>query len=146
MCPIPKGKQASDINKDLRPISFTSTLCKGAEDTIIKHDLKPAIMARLDCNHFGFIPGSNTTVAVIASVYRWSETVDKRADVCATGYRKAFDLMDHNVLRAKLQEIGLKLSTLNWIFNFLKGISQGFFPEFSQTGNQLVLGYRKRLR
>ena len=107
MCPIPKGKQASDINKDLRPISFTSALCKVAVDTIIKHDLKLAIMARLDCNHFGFIAGSNTTVALIASVYRWSETVDKRADVCATDYRKAFYLTDHNVFCAKRQEIGL---------------------------------------
>ena len=51
----------TDINKDLRPISLTSTLCKIAEDAIIKYDLKPKIMARLDCNQFGFIPGSNTS-------------------------------------------------------------------------------------
>ena len=86
ICPIPKCKQVTDINKDLRPISLISTLCKIAEDAIIKYDLKPKIMARLDCNQFGFIPGSNTTLALIALVHRWAETVD-RGWVCQiTGY------------------------------------------------------------
>ena len=35
------------------------------------------IMARLDCNQFGFISGSNTTLALITLVHRWAETVDK---------------------------------------------------------------------
>ena len=52
----------------------------------------------MECNQFGFIPGSNTTQALIALVHRWSETctVDK-AGGCArsllTDYRKAFDLV-----------------------------------------------------
>ena len=75
MCPIPKCKQVTDIIQDLRPISLTSTLCKIAEDAIIKYDLKPAIMARLDCNQFGFIPGSNTTLALIALVHAKLQTL-----------------------------------------------------------------------
>ena len=125
ICPIPKGKQVIDINKELRPISLTSTLCKIAEDAIIKYDLKPAIMARLDCNQFGFIPGSNTTLALIALIHRWSETVGKEGGCIRsliTDYREALDL---NILYAKLQEIGLKLSTLNWISDFLKADYKG---------------------
>ena len=38
-----------------------------------------------------------------------------------TDYRKAFDLIDHNILYVKLREIGLKPSTLSWISDFLKG-------------------------
>ena len=113
----------TDINKDLRPISLTSTLCKIAEDAIIKYDLKPKIMARLECNQFKFIPGSNTTMALIALVHRWAETVDKEGGCVrslVTDYRKAFDLIDHNILYTKLQGIGLKPSTLNWIFDFWK--------------------------
>ncbi len=55
ICPIPKDKQVIDVNKDLRPIYLTSTLSKIAEDAVIKCDLKPAIMDRLDFNQFGFI-------------------------------------------------------------------------------------------
>ena len=98
ICPITKCKQVTDINKDLRPTSLTSTLYKIAEDAIIKYDLKPKIMARLDCNQFGFIPGSNTTMALIALVHRWAETVDKEGGCVrslVTDYRKAFDLIDH---------------------------------------------------
>ena len=122
ICPIPKCKQVIEINKDLRPISLTSTLCKIAEDAIIKYDLKPKIMARLDCNQFGFIPGSNTTLVLIALIHR-AETVDEEGRCIrslVTDYRKAFDLIDHNILYTKLQGIGLKPSTLNWVFYFLK--------------------------
>ena len=124
ICPIPKVKQVIDVNKDLRPISLTSTLSKIAEDAVIKYDLKPAIMDRLDCNQYGFIPGSNTTLALITLVHRWSKTVDKERGCVrslVTDYRKAFDLIDHNTLYEKLQGIGLKTSTLNWISDFLRG-------------------------
>ena len=40
ICPIQKCKQVTDINKDLRPISLSSTLCKIAEDAITKYDCK----------------------------------------------------------------------------------------------------------
>ena len=63
-------------------------------------------------------------MALIALVHRWAETVDKQGGCVrslVTDYRKAFDLIDHNILYAKLQGIGLKPSTLNWIFDILKG-------------------------
>ena len=75
-------------------------------------------MDRLDCNQFGFIPGSNTTLALITLIHRWSKTADKEGGCVhslVTDYREAFDLIDHNTLYAKLQGIGLKPSTLNWI-------------------------------
>jgi hypothetical protein len=90
----------------------------------IINDLKPALMDCLDCKEFGFIPDSNTTLALIALIHRWSETVDKESGCVrslVTDYRKAFDLMDHNILYAKLLELSLKPSTLNWISDFLRG-------------------------
>ena len=90
-----------DVNKDLRHISLTSTLSKIAEDAVIKYDLKRAIMDHLDCNQYGFIPGSNTTLALIILIHRWSKTVDKEGGCVrslVTDYRKAFDLIDHNTL------------------------------------------------
>ena len=95
-----------------------------SEDAVIIYDLKPAIMDRLDCNQYGFIPGSNTTLALITLIHRWSKIVDKEGGCVrslVTDYRKAFDLIDHNTLYEKLQGIGLKTSTLNWISDFLRG-------------------------
>ena len=71
ICPIPKVKQVIDVNKDLRPISLTSTLSKIAEDAVIKYDLKRAIMDHLDFNQYGVIPGSNITLALITLIHRW---------------------------------------------------------------------------
>ena len=77
VCPIPKRKQVLDINKDLRPISLTSTLCKIAEDFVITRDIQPTLMKCIDPNQYGFIPGSSTTLALISLFHRWSEAVDK---------------------------------------------------------------------
>lgn len=35
-------------------------------------------------------------------------------------YRKAFDLVDHNLLTAKLFSLGIKPSVVNWIIDFLR--------------------------
>jgi hypothetical protein len=72
----------------------------------------------LDCNQFSFTPGSEYLVGInrLKLIHRWSETVDKEGGCVrslVTDYRKAFDLIDHNILYAKLLEIGLKPSILN---------------------------------
>jgi hypothetical protein len=64
-CPIPKNKIVLDVNKDLQPISLTSSLCKIAEEIVISYDLKSSIMSCIDPNQYGFIPGSCTTLALI---------------------------------------------------------------------------------
>ena len=50
-----------NFNKDLRPISLTSTLSKVAEGIVIEKELKPVIFSSIDPGQFGFIPGSSTT-------------------------------------------------------------------------------------
>ena len=58
ICLIPKSDRVLDVNKDLRPISLTSTLCKIAEEVIISSHLKPLLLTFMDFNKFGFVPGS----------------------------------------------------------------------------------------
>lgn len=41
--PIPKTSNITDLNKDMRPISLTSTLSKIAEQFVIDLELKPKI-------------------------------------------------------------------------------------------------------
>lgn len=105
-------------------ISGTSSLCKIAEEVVITHDLKPSLLACIDHNQFGFIPGSSATLALISLIHRWSKAVDEKGGsvwTLLTDYRKAFDLIDHNILYTKLQGICLKPSVFNWIVDFLRG-------------------------
>jgi hypothetical protein len=107
-----------DVNNYLRPISLTWSLCKIAEEIVISYDLKPSVMSCIDPNQYGFIPGSSTTLALLSLIHRWTETVDERGGTVRalrTHYRKAFDLIDHNIICQKLRRIGLKPSVFNWI-------------------------------
>ncbi len=84
-------------------------------------------MSCIDPNQYGFIPRSCTTLALISLIHRWTETVDVRGGTVRallTDYRKAFDLIDHNILCQKLQRTGIKPSVFNWIVDFLRARSQ----------------------
>ncbi|XP_067023926.1 uncharacterized protein [Acropora muricata] len=64
--PLPKAPIVFDLNKDLRPISLTSTMSKIAESFVIEKVLKPVLLSHIDPGQFGFIPGSSTTFALVS--------------------------------------------------------------------------------
>ena len=70
IAPLPKGTTISDYNKDLRPISLTSTLSKIAEGFVIENS-KPVMLPFLDPCQYGFIPRSSTTFALISMLHHW---------------------------------------------------------------------------
>lgn len=120
--PIPKSSRIMDFNKDLRPISLTSTLSKVAEGFIIEHELKPKLLRSMDPLQFGFIPASCTTLALISMSNNWLAETDGTGStvrVALLDYRKAFDLVDHNLLIAKLPSYEIKPTVVNWIVDFL---------------------------
>ena len=45
----------------------------------------------------------------------WEQTLEK-----LSYFRKAFDLVDHHILVAKLLSLGVKRSVVNWIIDFLR--------------------------
>ena len=125
--PVPKEVNIFDFNKDLRPISLTSTLSKIAENIVINYELKPKLLKRMDPMQFGFIPGSNTTIALISMMHTWLAALDGTGSsvrVALLDYRKAFDLVDHNLLVAKLYNYEIKPTVVNWIADFLSGRTQ----------------------
>ena len=109
--PIPKHSKITDFNKDLRPISLTSTLSKVAEGFIIDKELKPVLLKSLDPQQYGFIPKSCTTFALISMLNKW---------LTETDYKKAFDVIDHKLLIAKLLSYGIRSTVINWITDFLR--------------------------
>ncbi len=121
--PLPKSSSISDFNKDLRPISLTSTLSKVAESMVIEQELKPALLKVIDVNQYGFIPGYSTTTALISILHNWLYSTDKPDSAVRAvflDFRKAFDLIDHTLLITKLFSLGIKSSVVNWIADFLK--------------------------
>ena len=74
--PVPEGASIEDFNKDLRPMSLTSTLSKVAEGYIIDRALKPLMLECMDPIQFGFIPDSSTTFALLSMLHHWSEATD----------------------------------------------------------------------
>ena len=125
--PLAKAHTIEDFNKDLRPISFTSTLSKIAEAFIIEQEVKPTLLKVIDPQQFGFIPASCTTFALISMLHHWLEATDGNGScvkIALLDYRKAFDLVDHNLLIAKLFSLGFKGTVVNWIIDFLHDRSQ----------------------
>ena len=125
--PLPKAPTVNDINKDLRPISLTSTLSKVAEGFVIDKELKPVLLSAIDPAQFGFIPSSCTTFALISMFHHWLRATDGTGSTVRTAlldFRKAFDLVDHHILVAKLLSLGVKPTVVNWVIDFLRSRQQ----------------------
>ena len=123
IAPLPKAQDIEDFNKDLRPIALTPTLSKIAEEYIIQNELKPKLLNIIDPNQFGFIPGSSTKFALISMLHKWLAATDGTSSmvrVILLDFKKAFDLVDHNILVEKLYSYGIKPTVLNWIVDFLR--------------------------
>ena len=120
-------KQVAIPKKELRPISLTASLSKIAEDFVVLEYVKPALEKTGDPNQFGTISGSSTVLALISMIHLWLKATDGNGAalrVLLFDYRKAFDLIDHKTLVAKLKMVDIPRSVINLIINFLTDRSQ----------------------
>lgn len=103
--PIPKEKKVEDISKHLRPISLIPSISKLEEDFVVSSHLGPAVLEVIDPDQFGAIPKSSTTQALASMLHQWLEATDgtgAAVRVILFDYRKAFDLIDHDILVQKI--------------------------------------------
>ena len=108
--PIPKEKPVRKVNKHLRPISSTPIISKIAEGFVVEHFVKPAVLQRIDPNQFGTIPKSIPTYALLSMLLSWTYSTDGNGAtvrVILFDFKKAFDLIDHNLLVFKLHTCNL---------------------------------------
>ena len=120
--PVPKQNPIYDVNKHLRPISLTPVLSKVAEDFVVESFLKPVVLAKVDVRQFGTVPGSSTTQALISMVHSWLSATDGNGATVRTilfDFRKACDLIDHQILVQKLISYDLPSGIIDWIVDFL---------------------------
>ena len=121
--PLPKTSTVKDLERELRPISLTSTLSKIAERLVIEREVKPTLLKVVDPQQFGFIPNSSTVLALISMLHCWLSATDGSGSSVRTvflDYKKAFDMVDHTTLVAKLFSLGIKPCVVNWIIDFLR--------------------------
>ena len=76
------------------------------EDFIVEDYVKPAVLAKIEKNQFGTVPSSGTGHALISMLHNWFRGTDGNEStvrVMLFDFKKAFDLIDHSVLMAKLE-------------------------------------------
>lgn len=115
-----KGCRYSPLN--YRPISLTSVCCKSLE-RIIARQLN-AYLTEHDvlCPHqFGFRSGRTTMDQLLLTYDDVSVAVDDGVvtDMVLFDFSKAFDVVSHEILLAKLYHVGIRGNLHKWLADFL---------------------------
>jgi len=122
--PIPKISNPEQPG-DFRPIALTSALCKVFERIIVKQVLNHTKSLWANNKQYGFLPGRNTMDALMQVIEDWEKARDEKKTVHAVffDFAKAFDLVNHNILLAKIDKM-LPSWLTSWIAQYLTGRKQ----------------------
>ena len=126
VAPLPKVKPALAIESDIRPVSLTAIAIKELESFIFKW-LWDILRPHIKSDQYGNIRGSSTTMALIELFDAWASASDIQGTqirILLIDFRKAFDLIDHNILLAKLCSYGVPTVLLRWVHSFLMNRKQ----------------------
>ena len=110
---------------ELRPISLTSVISKLQESYVVNW-MNEDIEGKITKAQYGSLPESSAVHALIYLVHKWCEIMDnpnKVFRIVFLDFRKAFDLIDHNVLLDNCNNIGIRPAVLGWLASYLSGRS-----------------------
>lgn len=118
--PVPKSTAGSDVT-GFRPIAVLSVFGKLFE-SIVDHLITQQITVKLDDAQHGFRRGRSTTTNHIVLVDYITEAMDARMQVDAAyfDFRKAFDLVDNDILLRKFADIGFTPRLLHFFASYLQ--------------------------
>ena len=81
-----------------------------------------AVLETIHSNQFGASPNSSTLHALISMMHTWAQATDATSSavhmVCLD-CRKAFDLVDHGILAAKILGLRIPRRIAHWVCYFL---------------------------
>ena len=110
------------LSLNYRPISLTSVCCETMERIVCAH-LRDYLESNslLSENQFGFRAGRSTSDQLLLVYNSISRRVDSGGicDVLLFDFSKAFDIVCHDILLAKLRVVGIDDNLLLWISSFL---------------------------
>ena len=124
--PIYKKGQRS-LAENYRPISLTCILCKMLESLVraelLTHLLKNNVLSK---RQYGFINGRSTTLQLLHFIDACAQSIVQGnvVDTIYFDFKKAFDMVPHKRLIAKLESYGVKGKLLRWVEEFLTGRQQ----------------------
>lgn len=124
--PIPKNKEGTDMD-NYRPISILSILSKPLEQHIHKH--LTSFVENKGLIHpyqSGFRPKHSCHTALTRICDSWLDAINKR-NLVGTVFldlRKAFDLVNHNILSSKLNMYLQNTSSLAFLTSYLSNRQQ----------------------
>ena len=124
--PIFKSGNKLEVS-NYRPIAILSVVSKFTERAVHKHFLDYLISKQILCpNQFGFRPKHSCETALLCMVDEWAMNVDngKINGVALVDLRKAFDLVDHDILLQLLSECGCSERSLQWFKSYLSDREQ----------------------
>ena len=120
VCPIHKGKGSKSAPDNYRPITVLSVIARLFEK-LIHEQLFPYFDDYLYKNQSGFRPKYSTQTALLNTSNQWLINIDKGEYNLAIflDLRKAFDIVNHNVLLLELESYGILGIELKWLKSYL---------------------------
>ena len=117
--PVPKTNCPDSLN-DLRPVSLTANPGKTLE-RIVAEEVWKTVMPQLDPRQFGNVKGSSCLHYLVDYIDYVTSNIDSTNEVAAVtiDLRKAFDLIDHNLLVKKLLRLNIHENLVQWIASFI---------------------------
>ena len=115
--PIHKKDDKTD-KENYRPISILPNLSKVYE-RLMYNQIYPYFQTTFSKFQCGFRKGFNAQHCLLAMVEKWRKTLDEGGETSAvlTGFSKAFDCTDHNLLIPKLNAYGFEQQPINFIYS-----------------------------
>ena len=124
--PLFKSGSKDDIN-NYRPISILPTISKLIEKWVEKQFSQYLTDFKLlHKSQSGFRPKHSTESALILMIDSWLKAINegKVVGCVLVDFRKAFDLVDHEILLTKLQSYKCNDSCLSWFKSYLSNRTQ----------------------
>jgi hypothetical protein len=111
--------------QDFRPISVTNVLSRVTETIIVDHFLKPSMQSELVLDQFAFRRTGSTTAALAYFMHRVHFMLEHNNYVrcLMVDFSKAFDIVNHQLLKHKLLASNVPAYIVDWIISFLSARS-----------------------
>ena len=119
--PLPKKHPPDTVENDIEPISMTPILAKVFESPVLKW-VNICVKPQIDDRQFGGMAGTCTTDVLVEMLHKWYEATGVTGNfvrVLFLDYRKAFYLINHDILIDKLSTMELPAHLVRWMAEFL---------------------------